>query len=70
MKQIEGGFTLVALMDGTTINGILRVEGLPLIQRYNKGTNHFIPDFEKVAENEQPTAVTKYDDCRDRKSVV
>lgn len=57
MKQIEGGFTLVALMDGTTINGILRVEGLPLIQRYNKGTNHFIPDFEKVAENEQPTAV-------------
>lgn len=31
--NLEGSFTLIALMDGTTINGTLRVEGTPLVQR-------------------------------------
>lgn len=56
--NIEGIFTLIALMDGTTINGTLRVEGTPLVQRYNKGTDAFIPDFTKLAENSRPTVVT------------
>lgn len=56
--NIEGIFTLIALMDGTTINGTLRVEGTPLVQRYNKGTDAFIPDFTKLAENSRPTLVT------------
>lgn len=56
--NIEGIFTLTALMDGTTINGTLRVEGTPLVQRYNKGTDAFIPDFTKLAENSRPTVVT------------
>lgn len=58
MSSIEGIFTLIALMDGTTINGTLRVEGTPLVQRYNKGTDLFIPDFTKLAENARPTVVT------------
>ena len=47
--NLEGSFTLIALMDGTTINGTLRVEGTPLVQRYNKGTVVFIPDYPKTA---------------------
>lgn len=56
--NLEGGFTLIGLMDGTTINGFIRVEGTPLVQRYNKGTSQFIPDFEGLADNMKPTLVT------------
>ena len=55
--NLEGGFSLMALYDGSTVNGILRVEGMPLVQRYNKGTNKFIPDFTALAEDKKPTAV-------------
>lgn len=55
--NLEGAFTLIALMDGTTINGTLRVDGTPLVQRYNKGTDVFIPNFEALAENGRPTVV-------------
>lgn len=55
--KLEGGFTLIGLMDGTTINGFIRVEGTPLVQRYNKGTGLFIPDFEGLADNMKPTLV-------------
>lgn len=55
--NLEGLLTLVAVMDGTTINGTLRVEGTPLSQRYNKGTDAFIPDFTNLAENSRPTVV-------------
>lgn len=54
---LEGGFTLIGLMDGTTVNGFLRVEGAPLVQRYNKGTSQFTPDFETLADNKKPTLV-------------
>ncbi|WP_291528611.1 hypothetical protein [Bacteroides sp. UBA939] len=63
--KIEGGFTLIALMDGTTINGMLRVEGTPLVQRYNKGTAVFIPDFEALAENSRPTVAVILRDISD-----
>lgn len=55
--KLEGGFTLIGLMDGTTVNGFLRVEGTPLVQRYNKGTSQFTPDFETLADNKKPTLV-------------
>lgn len=55
--NIEGLLTLIAVMDGTTINGTLRVEGTPLSQRYNKGTDVFIPNFTSMAENSRPTVV-------------
>lgn len=63
--NLEGSFTLIALMDGTTINGTLRVEGTPLVQRYNKGTVVFIPDFEALAENNRPTVVVILRDVSD-----
>ena len=55
--KLEGGFTLIGLMDGTTVNGFLRVEGTPLVQRYNKGTSQFTPDFGALADNKKPTLV-------------
>lgn len=55
--NLESGFTLIGLMDGTTISGFLRVEGTPLVQRYNKGTSQFTPDFETLADNKKPTLV-------------
>lgn len=63
--NLEGGFTIIALMDGTTINGTLRVEGTPLVQRYNKGTNAFIPNFETIAESSRPTVVLILRDISD-----
>lgn len=63
--NLESGFTIIALMDGTTINGTLRVEGTPLVQRYNKGTNAFIPNFETIAESSRPTVVLVLRDISD-----
>lgn len=55
--DVSGVINLTAVMDGTTVNGTLRVEGTPLVQRYNKGTGQFIPDFEALPENSRPTVV-------------
>ena len=43
---VENSFTLMGLLDGTTIYGFLRVDGSPLVQRYTPGTTNYIPDFE------------------------
>lgn len=66
-NKVEAGFTLIGLMDGTTLNGFLRVEGNPLVQRYNKGTNVFVPDFEAdgFPEANLPTAVLIIRDTAD-----
>lgn len=57
MDKLSSSFTLVGIIDGTTINGYVRVDNTPLVQRYNTGTNSFIPDFEKMAENNRPVVV-------------
>ena len=54
MGQIQAGLTLFAVNDGTSVNGYLRVEPTPLIQRYNDA-GVFTPDFESLAENMRPT---------------
>lgn len=66
-NKVEAGFTLIGLMDGTTLNGFLRIEGNPLVQRYNKGTNVFVPDFEAdgFPEANLPTAVLIIRDTAD-----
>lgn len=66
-NKVEAGFTLIGLMDGTTLNGFLRVEGNPLVQRYNKGTNVFVPDFEAdgFPEANLPVAVVIIRDTSD-----
>lgn len=58
-NKIEGSITLIGMLEGTTLNGFLRVDGNPLVQRFNKGTNVFIPDFEASGfpEDKLPTAV-------------
>lgn len=57
MDKLSSSFTLVGIIDGTTINGYVRVDNTPLVQRYNTGTNSFVPDFEKMAENSRPVVV-------------
>ena len=66
-NKVEAGFTIIGLMDGTTLNGFLRVEGSPLVQRYNKGTNVFVPDFESdgFPEANLPVAVVIIRDTAD-----
>ena len=66
-NKVEAGFTIIGLMDGTTLNGFLRVEGSPLVQRYNKGTNVFVPDFESYGfpEANLPVAVVIIRDTAD-----
>lgn len=56
--KVSESFQIYAILDGTTLNGMVRVEGTPLSQRFNKGTTKFIPDFEAMAENKRPTVVT------------
>ena len=57
MDKLSSSFTLVVIIDGTTINGYVRVYNTPLVQRYNTGTNSFVPDFEKMAENSRSVVV-------------
>lgn len=57
MDKLSSSFTLVGIIDGTTINGYVRVDNTPLVQRYKTGTNSFVPDFEKMAENSRPVVV-------------
>lgn len=55
MSQVNGYIKLIGVSDGTSLNGLLRVEGAPLVQRYDKGTSTYLPDFEAMAEAERPT---------------
>lgn len=55
-QEVQGGLKLIAVMDGTSINGYLRVEKTPLIQRYNDA-GAFTPDFETLADNMKPAVV-------------
>lgn len=57
MAAVSASCVLTGYMDGTTVNGFLRVDGTPLAQRFNKGTDQFTPDFEAMAENQRPTVV-------------
>lgn len=56
MNKVENGFALTALLNGTTINGCIRVDNIPLVQRYKSGTNQFVPDFDVLAENAKAIA--------------
>lgn len=55
-QQIQAGLKIIALRDGTSVNGYLRVENTPLIQRYNDA-GVFTPDYETLAEDKRPVVV-------------
>lgn len=55
-QEVQAGLKLIAVMDGTSINGYLRVENTPLIQRYNDA-GVFTPNYETLAENSRPAVV-------------
>ena len=43
-NKVEAGFTLIGLMDGTTLNGFLRVEGNPVKDAYSLSLAEGDPD--------------------------
>lgn len=55
-QQIQAGLKIIALRDGTSVNGYLRVENTPLIQRYNDA-GVFTPDYEALAGDKKPAVV-------------
>lgn len=57
MDKLSSSFGIFGVIDGTTINGYVRVDNTPLVQRYVKGTDNFIPNFESMAENIRPVVV-------------
>ena len=57
MTGIESGFKLIALMDGTSINAVLRNDSdTPLMQIWNKENDTAVPDFSKLGDS-APTLV-------------
>ena len=57
MNSIESGFKLIALMDGTSINAVLRNDsGTPLMQIWDKENETALPDFSKLGDS-APTLV-------------
>lgn len=56
--ELQSSFKFMAVVDGATLNGYLRVDGSPLVQRYRPGTEIFIPDFPTLPDNNKPTVAT------------
>lgn len=56
-STVQSYVRLIATSDGSTLAGTLRVDGMPLIQRYTEGTSRYSPDFESanVVESDKPT---------------
>lgn len=52
--QAQNSFQLIAVINGTSINGTLQVDNGPLLQAYNKGGTSYNPDWESMAENKKP----------------
>lgn len=63
-QQIQAGLKIIALRDGTSVNGYLRVENTPLIQRYNDA-GAFTPDFGTLADDRKPAVVPILTDVAD-----
>ena len=57
MSNIAGSFSLIAVVDGTTLNGFMYHVGAPLVQRYTPGTDTYVPNFKNLSEDERPTSM-------------
>lgn len=56
-NTVSASVAIVAVSNGTTVNGYVRVDNGPLIQAWTKGSDRFTPDFEALAEDKRPIAV-------------
>lgn len=56
-NQVTASLAIVAVSNGTTVNGYVRVDNGPLIQAWTKESDKYIPDFEALAENKRPIVV-------------
>ena len=48
-NQVTASLAIVAVSNGTTVNGYVRVDNGPLIQAWTKGSDKYTPDFEALA---------------------
>ena len=56
-NQVTASLAVVAVSNGTTVNGYVRVDNGPLIQAWTKESDKYIPDFEALAEDKRPIVV-------------
>ena len=56
-NQVTASLAVVAVSNGTTVNGYVRVDNGPLIQAWTKESDKYIPDFEALAEDKHPIVV-------------
>lgn len=52
--SVQNSFQLIAVINGTSINGTLQVDNGPLLQAYSKGVDRYTPDWGALAENKRP----------------
>lgn len=52
--SVQNSFQLIAVINGTSINGTLQVDNGPLLQAFSKGVNRYTPDWGALAENKRP----------------
>ena len=56
-NQVTASLAIVAVSNGTTVNGYVRVDNGPLIQAWTKGSDKYTPDFEALAEDKRPIVI-------------
>lgn len=56
-NQVTAALAIVAVSNGTTLNGYVRVDNGPLIQAWTKGSDKYTPDWEALAEDKRPIVV-------------
>ncbi|WP_287711346.1 hypothetical protein [Bacteroides sp.] len=55
-NQVTASLAIVAVSNGTTVNGYVRVDNGPLIQAWTKGSDKYTPDFEALALSHDGTS--------------
>lgn len=53
-NNVSAALAIVAVSNGTTLNGYVRVDNGPLVQAWSKGSNKYTPDWEGLTEDKRP----------------
>lgn len=53
-NKVSASVAIIAVSNGTTLNGYVRVENGPLVQAWAKGSKTYTPDWEAMTEDKRP----------------
>lgn len=53
-NKVSASIAIIAVSNGTTLNGYVRVENGPLVQAWAKGSKTYTPDWEAMSEDKRP----------------